>query len=82
MEKEAHIIKEEIITKQAILLDVREVNEWQDGHFVQAKSYPLSLLLNKIPDDIDPNTHIYIHCAHGRRAEHAMKILLPFRHLN
>jgi rhodanese-related sulfurtransferase len=78
MKKTPQEIGSEIEANKALLLDVREKDEWTTGHFVLARSYPLSLLQKKIPDDIEQDATIYIHCAHGKRAQIAMNILKAY----
>lgn len=55
----------------AILLDVREKDEWDGGHFAKAQLVPyLSQLQNgDIPNELkDTSQKIFIHCKAGGRA--------------
>ncbi len=66
-------IKDKVENKTAILLDVRELSEWNDGHIKQAVLVPTSTL--KSEDDraeavksLDKSLPIYCHCKAGGRA--------------
>lgn len=74
------VIKENLAGKKAILLDVRELQEWNDGHLAAAKLLPLSKLKSgESPKDVagDPakGTIVYCHCKAGRRAVEAATLL-------
>lgn len=69
-------IRAEIESGEAILLDVREHAEWEEGHLQHSQLLPLSSFENedafvKLPND----KTIYIHCHLGRRASHAAKLI-------
>jgi rhodanese-related sulfurtransferase len=75
-------VQERVQKGEAMLLDVREKGEWDQGHLASAKLLPLSLLeeglspeqLAKVlPDD----KIIYCHCARGGRCLLAERILKP-----
>ena len=69
-------LKEELAAGTAQLLDVREYNEWQDGHLKQAHFVPLSQLEGfQEPDDAEMDVKTYIHCRSGRRVHSAKPIL-------
>lgn len=65
--------------QKAVLLDVRDRDEWEEGHLADAKLLPLSQLrkpngeelLKSVPKD----KIVYTHCAVGRRALDAGRIL-------
>lgn len=62
---------------KAVLVDVRERNEWDAFHLREARLVPMSTLvaeranLNELPKD----RPIYLHCAVGGRAAKAAQIL-------
>lgn len=69
-------------TKRAVLLDVREKEEWDEGRLKLAKLVPLSKirkgelpkeLVKKLPKD----KPIYLHCRSGGRVLMAYEILKP-----
>ena len=74
-------VKKLIENKTAVLLDVREQSEWNDGHLQAAKLFPLSGLMEreqkgttselKLPRD----QIIYTHCKSGFRSVEAAKLL-------
>ena len=68
--------------KDAILIDVREPEEWLRGHLAVAQSLPLSELRiireNKLRDRLPSNKIIYCHCLSGGRCLEASKILLSY----
>lgn len=70
------ILKQELTEGTAQLLDVREFNEWQQGHLKQAVLVPLSQLEGfQEPDDAEPDVKTYIHCRSGQRVLRAKPIL-------
>ena len=73
-------VKERLKQKQAVLIDVRELREWTEGHLRDARLVPLSELRNseklkaavkKLPKD----KIIYCHCRSGGRVLIAAPIL-------
>lgn len=70
-------IKQEIKEGNAQLLDVREQEEWNEGHLEDAILVPLS----QLTQNIEPNNTIkrdiitYLHCKQGRRVFRALPIL-------
>ncbi|EDM28870.1 Hydroxyacylglutathione hydrolase [Lentisphaera araneosa HTCC2155] len=74
----AHLeqMKEELAAGTAQLLDVREFNEWQEGHLKQALFAPLSNLeAGDEPDDVDLELKTYLHCRSGQRVHMAAPLL-------
>ena len=73
-------VKAKVKEKKAVVLDVREKDEWDAGHLKDAALLPLS----KIKEGADPkeaikdlkkDTIIYTHCKAGRRALQAADLL-------
>jgi phage shock protein E len=65
---------------RALLVDVRTQQEWDDGHFEIAKLYTVDALRDDSRaesgiKDLPKDKPIYLHCAAGRRAATAAKIL-------
>jgi len=56
--------------KGAFILDVREQEEWDVGHIVNAKHIPLSELRPRM-DEIPRNVPVYIYCRSGQRSYNA-----------
>ena len=65
-----------------MLVDVREPDEWNEGHLSGARSLPLSVLEKGVKPDalanLLPKTKIiYVHCLAGGRCLEAADILAP-----
>ena len=71
------IIKKELLEGKAQLLDVREMNEWKEGHLKLAKHISLSSLQEgeEPPKDIDRDQKTYLHCRSGNRTLIAAPLL-------
>ena len=65
-------IKKAVADGKAVLLDVREQSEWDDGHLKDAKLLPLSVLKGGKPEDVakivPKDRIVYCHCASGIRS--------------
>jgi rhodanese-related sulfurtransferase len=59
----------------AVLLDVRESDEWDAGHLKMAKLVPLSTLGGALPPAIVSGQRVYVHCKAGIRAAKAAAAL-------
>ena len=76
-------IQERLANNEAILLDVREQDEWNLGHLKDAVSAPLSVLEEGVGDEgfdallgkLSKDKIIYCHCVSGGRVMPASKIL-------
>ncbi len=73
-------IKKALADDKAVLIDVREVDEWSDGHLRDATNLPLSELPKSLKSgDVAkkfPKTKIiYAHCAAGGRCLNAAEDL-------
>ncbi|MFK7777098.1 MAG: rhodanese-like domain-containing protein [Gimesia sp.] len=72
-------IKKNIENKKAVLVDVREQSEWNDGHIKGALFLPLSSLRDGISKaeqkQLPKDKIIYLHCAVGYRAKVAANLL-------
>ena len=74
-------VKKNLAEKKAVLVDVREQKEWDEGHLKGARLVPLSKLqaggdTKELTKDIEKGTIIYCHCKAGRRALTAADVLL------
>ncbi len=72
-------VKKAIKDDQAILIDVREVDEWKDGHVDNAKHLPLSELrmgvtAEKLKTLVPAGKVVYLHCAAGGRCLKAAEL--------
>jgi rhodanese-related sulfurtransferase len=73
-------VKKALAAKKAVLLDVREKEEWDNGHLRDARLLPLSRLkeeksLADVQELLPKDKAIYLHCAAGRRCLQAAEIL-------
>jgi rhodanese-related sulfurtransferase len=73
-------IQKNLAEKKAVLLDVRELSEWNAGHLRDAVLVPLSKLRaakdpKEVLKDVDSKKIIYCHCRAGGRALTAAKLL-------
>lgn len=70
---------EEILKKvessEVILLDVRELDEWSDGHIAGSKNISLGDLNSESTKDLPKDIPIFVHCRSGARAGSAELIL-------
>ena len=76
------LIRARIQSGQAVLIDVREPSEWDDGHLQDATLVPLSRLrrsvdLRQLAEQLPKDKVIYTHCRSGRRVLAATDILRP-----
>lgn len=61
----------ELVEKNAVIIDVREAQEYAAGHIINAINIPLSCLrerMNEIPKD----KPVYLHCRSGQRSYNAI----------
>ena len=75
------IVKKNMAAKKAILVDVREKEEWEDGHLRDAALLPLSEIPEQVSGKVlekqfPKGTVLYLHCASGRRCLQAADILM------
>jgi len=73
-------VKKAVADGKAVLIDVREPDEWKDGHLAGAKSLPLSDLKAGVPADkleqlMPTGKVVYLHCAAGGRCLKAADLL-------
>ncbi|MED4701220.1 FAD-dependent oxidoreductase [Lysinibacillus capsici] len=64
----------ELIENQAFFLDVREKNEFECGHLINAHNIPLSELRERM-DEIPKDQAVYVHCRSGQRSYNAVMAL-------
>lgn len=77
-------VKEKLAEEKAVLIDVREKNEWDHGHLKQARLLPLSELGKKLREPayvaalkktLPTDKPIYLHCKAGSRSVLAAEAL-------
>jgi rhodanese-related sulfurtransferase len=73
----AETTAEEIRVRQqagAVLVDVRELSEWQQGHIPGAMHIPLGSLSRRL-QELDPSREVITICRSGHRSISAAQIL-------
>lgn len=77
-------VRTKVEADEALLVDVREQAEWEEGHLADAVLLPLSKLKEKLDDPefvaevkekIGDKAMVYCHCRAGRRALTAAELL-------
>jgi phage shock protein E len=72
-------IKENIEKEKAVLVDVREKKEWDEGHIDGAVFLPLSAIQDGLSKDelakLPKDKILYVHCVVGKRALTAGNVL-------
>ena len=73
-------VKKAVAAGKAVLVDVREAGEWNDGHLKDARHLALSDLKAGVPADklkeaVPAGKVVYLHCASGRRCLTAAELL-------
>lgn len=73
--KQVHVADlRELVENNAVIVDVREKNEYANGHIVNSINIPLSELrdrMNEIPKDVP----VYLHCRSAQRSYNAVMAL-------
>ena len=70
-------------TQDMYLIDVRELEEWQDQHIPRALHIPKNELITQVPAKIpELSKPIYLHCRGGVRSLHAASCLLELGYKN
>lgn len=67
----------ELVESGAYIIDVREKNEYEDGHLITAVNIPMSEIRERI-NEIPTNKTLYIHCKSGQRS---YNVCLLLKHL-
>ncbi|MDZ7543244.1 pyridine nucleotide-disulfide oxidoreductase, partial [Clostridium perfringens] len=67
----------ELVEQGAFIVDVREVNEYAQGHIKDAKNIPLSEIRDRL-SEIPKDRPVYLHC---RSAQRSYNAALALQHL-
>jgi rhodanese-related sulfurtransferase len=75
-------VKQAVREQKAVIIDVREPDEWQQGHLAGAGLLPLSVLERGMPPQelakiLPKDKIIYCYCLAGGRCEEAASMLRP-----
>lgn len=73
-------VQKNVAAKKAVLLDVREQDEWKDGHLEDARFAPLTELrteagAKRLAEKLPRDKILYTHCVVGKRSVAAAQIL-------
>ena len=65
-------VKQRLASKEAVLIDVRELTEWNEGHLEDARLVPLSEIRDpqkreNATKDMSKEEIVYCHCRSGKR---------------
>ncbi|SHH02738.1 FAD-dependent oxidoreductase [Tepidibacter thalassicus] len=63
-----------LVESGACIIDVREKDEYEQGHIIGAKNIPLSELRERL-DEIPKDKPVYLHCRSGQRSYNAVLAL-------
>lgn len=69
-------LEQQLAKKEIVVIDVREVEEYKEGHIPGSINIPLSLLPLKIKDIASFQDHIVVHCLSGGRSASAKQYLI------
>ncbi len=64
----------ELVEEDAFIVDVREEDEYGEGHLVNSVNVPLSELRERV-DEIPKDKPVYLHCRSGQRSYNAVLAL-------
>ena len=76
------VVKQAVAQQKAVIIDVREQDEWQQGHLAGAGLLPLSMLERGVPPQelakiLPKDKVIYCYCLAGGRCAEAAAMLKP-----
>ncbi|HTY40013.1 MAG TPA: rhodanese-like domain-containing protein [Candidatus Paceibacterota bacterium] len=71
-----------IVNNEAILIDVRTEEEWDEGHAQIALHIDVDDIENGMRPDVAKEMPIYLYSKAGQRAEHAKEILIDDGYVN
>lgn len=71
----------ELVENNAFIVDVREKDEYNKGHLINAVNIPLSELRSRI-NEIPKDRPVYLHCRSGQRSYYAVMALQGMGYTN
>ncbi|MFM8497302.1 MAG: rhodanese-like domain-containing protein [Planctomycetia bacterium] len=77
-----NVVKQAVQQQKAVIIDVREPDEWQEGHLAGAGLLPLSVLERGVPPQelakiLPKDKIVYCYCLAGGRCMEAAEMLKP-----
>lgn len=64
----------DLVENDAFIVDVREVDEFAEGHLINSVNIPLSEIRDRL-DEIPKDRPVYVHCRSGQRSYNALLAL-------
>ncbi len=64
-----------LLADNAQIIDVREINEYNNAHVSGVKNIPMSEIRNRL-DEIDKTKPVYVHCQTGQRSYNVTRALM------
>src|SRR6056297_3839468 len=64
----------DLVEKDAFIIDVREEDEYEEGHLVNSVNIPLSQFRDRL-DEIPKDKPVYLHCRSSQRSYNAVRAL-------
>jgi sulfur-carrier protein adenylyltransferase/sulfurtransferase len=74
-EVDPSVVREQV-SNGAVVIDVREAEEWSGGHIPGAKHVPKSYLESRIEGAADRDQHVILYCQSGNRSAWAARTLI------
>ena len=71
----------ELVENNAVIIDVRERREYENGHIKNSKNIPLSELRERV-NEIPKDAQVYLHCRTGQRSYNATLALQNLGYTN
>lgn len=68
-------VKQDMANEDVQVIDVREVEEYEEGHIPGAWLLPLSCLEDQAASILQPHKKYYVYCRSGQRSRTAVKRL-------
>ena len=65
----------DFVDRGAVIIDVRTVGEFQQGHIKGAKSIPLDMIFSKVAEIKKLNKPVIVYCRSGMRSSQAASVL-------
>jgi phage shock protein E len=65
----------DFVDRGAVIIDVRTVGEFQQGHIKGAKNIPLDMIFSKVAEIKKLNKPVIVYCRSGMRSSQAASVL-------
>ncbi len=71
----------ELVENDAFIIDVREKNEYEQGHLINSVNIPMSEFRNRL-DEIPKDKPVYLHCRSSQRSYNVIRALQTLGYSN